>query len=98
MREPGLTAEIARLLAKDKDMTNLGPDVTFALQREKHAFNPSEIILDEILELLRIVPGVHHPFLIVEGKSSSGYLDGARTKPAPVAQPSSTQPARSDPY
>ena len=51
-------------------MTNPRPDMTFGLKREEDSFTTS--IPQHILDLLWIAPGIHHPFLILEGKSHSG--------------------------
>lgn len=69
---PGLIDEIARALEKDKDMTNPRPDFTYGLTREKHPLDLAAPMAQEIYDLLEIVPGMHHAFLIIEGKSPGG--------------------------
>lgn len=68
---PLLIDEIAKSLAKDKDMTNPRPDMTFGIQRDRYPL-AIEQIPQHILDLLEIAPGMHHAFLIIEGKSHSG--------------------------
>ncbi len=70
LKQPLLVDEITKHLAKDKSMTNPRPDMVFGLKREKDSFATS--IPQQILDLLWIAPGIHHPFLILEGKSHSG--------------------------
>ena len=69
-KQPLLVEEITKHLEKDKGMTNPRPDMTFGLKREEDSFTTS--IPQHILDLLWIAPGIHHPFLILEGKSHSG--------------------------
>ena len=70
LKQPLLVEEITKHLAKDKGMTNPRPDMTFGLKREEDSFTTS--IPQHILDLLWIAPGIHHPFLILEGKSHAG--------------------------
>ena len=70
LKQPLLVDEITKHLAKDKGMTNPRPDMVFGLKREKDSFATS--IPQHILDLLWIAPGIHHPFLILEGKSHLG--------------------------
>ena len=51
-------------------MPNPRPDMKFGLKCEEKSFTTS--ILHHTLDLLWIVPGMHRPFLILEGKSYSG--------------------------
>lgn len=69
---PSLIDEIAKELAKDKDMTNPRPDLIFGLLRKKHPLAIETQIPPHLHELLEIAPGMHHAFLIIEGKSHSG--------------------------
>lgn len=69
---PILIDELAKDLAKDKDMTNPRPDMVFGLQRDKHPLVTDAQIPQHILDRLEIVPGTQHVFLIIEGKSHSG--------------------------
>ena len=69
-KQPLMVEEITKHLEKDKGMTNPRPDMTFGLKREEDSFTTS--IPQHILDLLWIAPGIHHPFLILEGKSHSG--------------------------
>lgn len=69
---PLLIDEIAKDLAKDKDMTNPRPDMTFGLQRDRHPLAIETQIPQNVLELLEVAPGMHYAFLIIEGKSHSG--------------------------
>ena len=69
-KQPLLDEEITKHLEKDKGMTNPRPDMTFGLKREEDSFTTS--IPQHILDLLWIAPGIHHPFLILEGKAHSG--------------------------
>ena len=69
-KQPLLVEEITKYLEKDKGMTNPRPDMTFGLKREEDSFTTS--IPQHILDLFWIAPGIHHPFLILEGKSHSG--------------------------
>ena len=69
-KQPLLVEEITKHLEKDKGMTNPRPDMTFGLKREEDSFTTS--IPQHILDLFWIAPGIHHPFLILEGKSHSG--------------------------
>ena len=74
---PLLIDEIAKSLAKDKEMTNPRPDIAFGIQRDKYPL-AIEQIPQHILDLLEIAPGMHYPFLIIEGKSHAG--DSARAE------------------
>ena len=65
-----LVENITKHLEKDKGMTNPRPDMTFGLECEEDSFTTS--IPQHILDLLWIAPGIHHPFLILEGRSNSG--------------------------
>lgn len=69
-KQPLLVEELTKHLEKDKGMTNPRPDMTFGLKREEDSFTTS--IPQHILDLLWIAPGIHHPFLILEGKSHAG--------------------------
>jgi len=71
-QDPLLVDEIASDLAKDEDMTNPRPDMTFGLDRDKHPLATETHIPQHILDLLEIVPAIHHVFLIIEGISQSG--------------------------
>ena len=51
-------------------MTNPRPDMLYALKQGKYPL--ASIPPKEILDLLEIVPSVHHPFLLIEGKSEKG--------------------------
>lgn len=77
---PGLIDEIARALEKDKDMTNPRPDFIYSLIREKHPLDLAAPIAQEIYDLLKIVPGMHHAFLIIEGKSPGGLETQAQNQ------------------
>lgn len=70
--DPTLIDEIAKDLAKDEDLTNPRPDIIFGLQRDKYPLATEVQIPQPILDLLEIAPGIHHAFLIIEGKSHSG--------------------------
>ena len=70
--DPSLMKEMIKELAKDKDMTNPRPDYIIGLQRERYSLAIETKIPQNILDLLEIVPGMHHVFLIFEGKSHSG--------------------------
>jgi len=71
-KTPTLIDEIAKDLAKDKDMTNPRPDLTFGLQRERYPLAIKTQISQHLLDLLEITPGIHYAFLIIEGESQSG--------------------------
>ena len=70
--DPSLIKEMTKELAKDKDMTNPRPDYCFGFQRERYSLANETKIPQHILDLLEIAPGMHHVFLIFEGKSHSG--------------------------
>ena len=70
--DPALIQDMIRNLAKEKDMTTPRPDYVFGLQREMYSLAIETQIPEHVLDLLEIAPGMHHVFLIFEGKSHSG--------------------------
>lgn len=77
-KDPTLEEDMIKALAKDEDMKNPRPDLTFGLQRDKFPLDMP--IPDHILDLLEIVPGMHHAFLLLEGKSPAGSLANAENQ------------------
>lgn len=63
---------IAKLLAKSTGMTNPRPDFTFGVKRDRFPPLHNVPLPEGIAALLGIAPGMHHAFLIVEGKPDAG--------------------------
>lgn len=78
--DPSLVEEMVNALAKDKDMKNPRPDWTFGFQRRKFPLSIGIPIPERVLNFLEIVPGMHHPFLIIEGKSFEGNMSTAENQ------------------
>lgn len=78
--DPSLVEEMVNALAKDKDMKNPRPDWTFGFQRRKFPLSIGIPIPERVLNFLEIVPGMHHPFLITEGKSFEGNMSTAENQ------------------
>ncbi|KAL8651195.1 MAG: hypothetical protein Q9210_003396 [Variospora velana] len=73
-REDGkvLDKEVVKALQKEAGMTNPKPDRIYAVVRTKYKFPPHFQLPADISVYLEIMKDVHHPFLIIEGKSDRG--------------------------
>ena len=64
--------ELARAMAKVDGMTNPKPDYTYGLRIDHYPI-PEDVTVSAYIDfLLEVVPILHHPFFIIEGKSDSG--------------------------
>ena len=64
--------ELAKAMAKVDGMTNPKPDYTYGLRIDHYPI-PDDVVLSAYIDfLLEVVPLLHHPFFIIEGKSDSG--------------------------
>ena len=65
--------ELAKAMAKADGMINTKPDYTYGL-RISHYPIPDDMTLSaHTNSLLEVVPTLHHPFFIIEGKSDRGF-------------------------
>ena len=65
-------AELAKAMAKVDGMTNPKPDITYGVRFDYYAI-PSDVTVSAYIDfLLEVVPLLHFPFFIIEGKSDSG--------------------------
>lgn len=65
---------------KDRGMTNPKPDRTFGIRRDKYRFPPGFQMPEEIRDFLEVLPEMHLPFLIIEGKAEGGSSAEARNQ------------------
>ena len=64
--------ELSRAMAKVDGMTNPKPDYTYGLRIDHYPI-PDDVTVSAYIDfLLEVVPILHHPFFIIEGKSDSG--------------------------
>ena len=64
--------ELSRAMAKVDGMTNPKPDFTYGLRIDHYSI-PNDVAVSAYIDfLLEVVPFLHHPFFIIEGKSDSG--------------------------
>ena len=64
--------ELSRAMAKVDGMTNPKPDFTYGLRIDQCPIPDDVRVSAQIDFLLGVVPNLHHPFFIIEGKSDSG--------------------------
>lgn len=64
--------ELSRAMAKVDGMTNPKPDFTYGLRIDNHSIPDDMAVSASIDYMLEVVPFLHHPFFIIEGKSDSG--------------------------
>ncbi|KAK4693922.1 hypothetical protein P7C71_g3564, partial [Lecanoromycetidae sp. Uapishka_2] len=70
---PEFEADMAKALEKQDGMTNPKPDFAYGLMRDKFPLSIHDApIPPDVTALLEIVPHMHHPFLIIEGKADAG--------------------------
>ena len=68
----GKDEELSRAMAKVDGMTNPKPDFTYGLRIDHYPI-PDDVTMSAYIDpLLEVVPILHHPFFIIEGKSDSG--------------------------
>jgi len=75
----GHQAAIAAALAKDNGITDPRPDICYGIKPDTYK-DPDVIFSQAIQALLGITPGMHHPFLIIEGKSEEGSMAEAQNQ------------------
>ncbi|KAL8955133.1 MAG: hypothetical protein Q9193_006893, partial [Seirophora villosa] len=73
-----LVAQMTKL--KDRGMANPKPDRTFGIRRDKYRFPPGFQMPEEIRDFLEVLPEMHLPFLIIEGKAEGGGSAEARNQ------------------
>ena len=64
--------ELVKAMAKVDGMTNPKPDYTYGLRIDRYPIPDDVTVSFYINFLLEVVPILHHPFFIIEGKSDSG--------------------------
>ena len=70
---------ITKKLAKTAGMTNPKPDFVYGIREDR--FPPNNETLSSYLKaLIGVVPGMIHPFLLVEGKSRAGVAADAENQ------------------
>ncbi|KAL8644334.1 MAG: hypothetical protein Q9210_007305, partial [Variospora velana] len=65
-----LVASMKKL--KDQGMQNPKPDRAYGMRRDKYQFPPTFQMPQEIRDYLEILPDLHLPFMIIEGKAEGG--------------------------
>ena len=78
--EEGFQTELAKALAKKDDMKNPRPDYTYGITPESFPVPIDVRISAETSALLKVVPGLLHPFFIIEGKADNGELAHAQNQ------------------
>jgi len=70
--------KIVKALAILQGMKNPKPDRIYGLSPKTYPAPVGSIVRDETQQLLTIAPALHHPFFIIEGKSSKGDMTVAQ--------------------
>ncbi|KAL9627671.1 MAG: hypothetical protein Q9164_007531, partial [Protoblastenia rupestris] len=67
-----LDEALVKALAKDEGMSNPRPDECYGLSTRRLALADDPVWTQQTMALMQIAPLMHHPFLVVEGKSAAG--------------------------
>lgn len=72
--DEGMDIELTKAMAKVDGMTNPRPDYTYGLRIDKHPIPSDVLVSPQIDFLLEVVPIMHHPFFMIEGKGDRGSM------------------------
>lgn len=72
--------EITKALAKVDGVKNPRPDFCYGFRNDRFQLPPNLILSTELLYLLKVAPGMEHPFFLVKGKSNKGDIGDAENQ------------------